>query len=315
MPYRDSVACCVFNSKGKVFVGKRKSGKAGGKGNIWQFPQGGIDIGEDPLEAAKRELYEETSIHSISLITAISEWTYYDIPDAALGVALKGKFRGQRQKWFAFLFEGADDEINVKEPANGKHSPEFDDWRWEKLKNTPELVVPFKKKVYLQVVDSFGDIPKQLTAKALKKKAKIKRLKEKNIALWVELRRALWPKFSRKKHSLECERLLNDKRQAAFGLFDDDNLVGFIQVREREIGDGLNSSPIAWLEGIYLKQNYRQKGFGKKLLLKIEKWAKKRNLSELRSDAKMENKNSISAHKSWGFTQANKIVQFKKQLK
>ncbi len=162
MPYRDCVACIVFNKEGKVFVGQRIDGIGVGESKIWQFPQGGIDKNEEPLEAAKRELYEETSIKSVKLIGESKKWIYYDIPDEVLGFALRGKYRGQRQKYFAFLFEGSDDEINVLNPANGKHHAEFSEWRWVKLKKTPKLVAPFKKKAYKQAVAYFKPLAKKL---------------------------------------------------------------------------------------------------------------------------------------------------------
>src|SRR5690606_23588142 len=114
----------------------------------WQMPQGGIDKGEDPLRAALRELHEETSISTASLLAEAPEWIYYDLPDAALGIALKGLYRGQRQRWFAFAFTGTENEINVENPVGGKFSAEFDAWRWEKLVQTPALIVPFKRAAY-----------------------------------------------------------------------------------------------------------------------------------------------------------------------
>ncbi len=313
MPYRDNVACVVFNTKGKVFIGKRKGGKGAKGAKIWQFPQGGIDKGEDALEAAKRELYEETSIKNISLISTISDWIYYDIPDEILGLALKGKYRGQRQKWFAFLFEGLDDEINVVNPANGQHGSEFSDWRWEKLEKTPELTIPFKKQAYLRVVSEFAHIAKMLREKNAKKTV-AKKLKAKHIAIWVKLRAMLFPEIGKNKLQQECKKILMDKKQAAFGLFDGDLLVGFAEISQRTIGDGKQIAPIAWLEAIYLEKEYRHKGLSKKLLKKCEKWAKRHKLSKLGSDTQLTNNISIKAHKKWGFKEMSKEVIFIKKL-
>jgi len=163
LPYRDCVGIAVFNQQGEVFIGKRRGEddpeKSAAQGAPWQMPQGGIDKGEDPLKAALRELFEETNMSSVSLLAEAPEWIFYDLPDEALGTALKGKYRGQRQRWFAFAFTGDENEINVIKPGGGKHKAEFDDWRWEKLSRTPGLIVPFKKDAYDKVVEAFADIP------------------------------------------------------------------------------------------------------------------------------------------------------------
>jgi len=167
LPYRDCVGVAVFNAQGQVFIGRRKpedDPEDNSEVNApWQMPQGGIDKGEDPLAAALRELHEETSIQSVSLLAEAPEWIYYDLPDEALGIALHGKFRGQRQRWFAFAFTGNDSEINVEQPGGGKFTAEFDAWRWEKLTRTPSLIVPFKKDAYDKVVDAFADIPQRFS--------------------------------------------------------------------------------------------------------------------------------------------------------
>ena len=105
------------------------------------MPQGGIDAGEQPLEAAKRELWEETNVSSTELIAELPEWLKYDLPEDARG-RWSGRYRGQTQKWFLFRFVGSDKEIDVHHPAGGAHDAEFDDWRWERLDRLPELVVP-----------------------------------------------------------------------------------------------------------------------------------------------------------------------------
>ncbi|WP_127089153.1 RNA pyrophosphohydrolase [Aquabacter cavernae] len=156
LPYRPCVGICVFNATGRVFMGQR----AGGPEHVdmthsWQLPQGGIDKGEEPLDAAYRELYEETSIRSVRLLGEVPDWLTYDLPGRIAGEAWRGKYRGQTQRWFAFAFTGSENEINILKPGGGKHKPEFVDWRWEQLDRTPELVVPFKRPVYEDVVKAF----------------------------------------------------------------------------------------------------------------------------------------------------------------
>ena len=156
LPYRDCVGICVFNKQNKVWIGDRLgSTELQNSQHTWQMPQGGIDKGENPLKAAKRELFEETTIHSVSLLAEAPDWLYYDLPDDLLGIGLKGKFRGQRQRWFAFRFDGDESEINVINPGDGKQHQEFQNWRWEALEAVPELIVPFKRDVYQQVVETF----------------------------------------------------------------------------------------------------------------------------------------------------------------
>lgn len=162
MPYRRNAGVVLFNRDGKVWIGRRKDYPADEDHHAWQMPQGGIDEGEEPVDAAIRELFEETNVSSISLLTAAPDWLQYDLPDEELGRALKGKYRGQRQKWFACLFEGEDSEIDIDHPANGQHRAEFEAWRWEDLDKLPELVVPFKREVYREIVAIFRDIPRRL---------------------------------------------------------------------------------------------------------------------------------------------------------
>jgi putative (di)nucleoside polyphosphate hydrolase len=166
MPYRDCAGVAVFNAEGKVFIGRRTidgDPEAAAEADApWQMPQGGIDKGEEPVVAAQRELFEETSIRSVELLAEAPQWIYYDLPDEALGIALKGKYRGQRQRWFAYRFVGEDDEINVREPGDGAMPAEFDAWRWEALERLPELIVPFKRAAYLEVVAAFRDLPARL---------------------------------------------------------------------------------------------------------------------------------------------------------
>jgi putative (di)nucleoside polyphosphate hydrolase len=166
MPYRDCVGVAIFNPQGKVFIGRRKPeddpDDSSEFGSPWQMPQGGIDKGEAPLETAYRELFEETSIKSVRLLAEAPEWIYYDLPDEALGIALKGKYRGQRQRWFAFAFTGEEGEIDVYNPGGGKHPAEFDRWRWEELQKLPDLIVPFKREAYLKIVAAFADLPDKI---------------------------------------------------------------------------------------------------------------------------------------------------------
>lgn len=156
LPYRPCAGMAVFNSAGRVFMGKR----AGGPEHVdmthsWQLPQGGIDKGEEPLEAALRELYEETSIRSVKLIGEVPDWLSYDLPGRIAGEAWRGKYRGQTQRWFAFSFTGDDGEIDILRPGDGKHKAEFVDWRWEQLDRAAELVVPFKRPIYERVIREF----------------------------------------------------------------------------------------------------------------------------------------------------------------
>jgi putative (di)nucleoside polyphosphate hydrolase len=147
--HRPNVGVVLFNRDGRVFVGRR----AGWKGqHVWQFPQGGIDEGEDAEAAARRELYEETGVRSVSLLGRTEGWIAYDFPPEVLAQPNTRGFAGQKQAWFAFRFEGDDSEIDLE--AHGE--AEFDAWRWERLEATPELAVPFKRDVYDQVLKAFA---------------------------------------------------------------------------------------------------------------------------------------------------------------
>jgi len=157
LPYRPCVGVALFNAKGEVWVGQRADmpGEAEGPGSWWQMPQGGIDPGESPLDAAYRELYEETNISQASLLAETPDWLIYDLPPELLGKAWGGRFRGQRQKWFALRFEGEERSIDIHRPGGGEHRAEFMAWRWEPLERLPSLIVPFKRKVYDEVVAAF----------------------------------------------------------------------------------------------------------------------------------------------------------------
>ncbi len=158
--YRPCVGVTLINRDGLVFVGHRRT-----KGDhdqvaapyLWQMPQGGIDDGETPFEAALRELYEETNVSSVEFVAEAPAWLSYDLPPDAKK-SWSRRYIGQTQRWFALRFLGSDDEIDIHAPGGGKHKPEFDDWRWEKLSTLPELIVPFKRQVYLAVVDAFKEL-------------------------------------------------------------------------------------------------------------------------------------------------------------
>jgi putative (di)nucleoside polyphosphate hydrolase len=160
LPYRPCAGIVVLNRNGLVFIGRRVKGPEHVDDiHVWQMPQGGIDEGEDPYPAALRELYEETNIRSVEKLGEIKDWLYYDIPRDIVERAWKGRYRGQKQKWYAFRFAGNDGEIDIAEPAGG-HEPEFVEWRWEPMPNLPKLVVPFKQKVYERVVEEFSRFAK-----------------------------------------------------------------------------------------------------------------------------------------------------------
>ena len=142
LPLRSGVGIVVLNQENKVFVAKRIDNPK----NFWQMPQGGIDIGENFLNAAYRELAEETSIKSVRLIKELDGMITYELPDHLLGIIWKGKYRGQKQKWFLMRFFGEDKEININTPH-----PEFLDWKWIEIDQLTKVVVDFKLHVYKEV--------------------------------------------------------------------------------------------------------------------------------------------------------------------
>ena len=162
LPYRPCAGITVFNRDGLVFVGRRASGPEHiDATHVWQMPQGGIDDDEDPYKAALRELYEETSICSVERLGEVKDWLTYDIPRDIVGEAWGGKYRGQKQKWYALRFTGADSEIDIAHPGGGHHKPEFIDWRWVRMAELPDLVVPFKRHTYEQVCAAFAQFARQ----------------------------------------------------------------------------------------------------------------------------------------------------------
>ena len=137
----------LFNDEGKVFVGKRIDQTVEG----WQMPQGGIDKGESPKQAALRELQEEVGTDKAEIIAVMEDWVTYDLPEHLIGVAFHGKYRGQKQKWFALRFTGEDGDIDLT-----SHEPEFSAFKWVDLKTLPSLIVPFKRDTYKAVIAALG---------------------------------------------------------------------------------------------------------------------------------------------------------------
>jgi putative (di)nucleoside polyphosphate hydrolase len=146
--YRPNVGIVVFNAEGRVWLGRRQGGRPPYN---WQFPQGGVDSGEDLLDAARRELREETGIVSVAFLARAPGWIRYDFPPEARGAKIAKGYQGQIQAWFAFRFEGDESEIDL----TGDVHPEFDAWRWARLDQALESIVPFKHEAYVQVVEAF----------------------------------------------------------------------------------------------------------------------------------------------------------------
>ena len=148
LPLRIGVGAIVLNKENKVFVGRRIDNPI----NNWQMPQGGANKNEPLLEAMKRELCEETNIKNIKILKKLDQWFQYELPDELLGKIWKGRFRGQKQKWFIVKFLGEDSEINI----NTKN-PEFIEWRWIDFKKLPEVIVYFKKDLYKNLVSNISN--------------------------------------------------------------------------------------------------------------------------------------------------------------
>ena len=147
--YRANVGLALFSKAGHVFVGRRVNGRGAFQ---WQMPQGGVDKGESPEEAALREMDEEIGVAAklVDILEETEDWLYYDFPRDLLR-RMGGPYLGQRQKWFALRFKGSDSDVRLD-----KHTPEFDAWRWAKLDDVPGLIVPFKRPVYEQVAERFS---------------------------------------------------------------------------------------------------------------------------------------------------------------
>lgn len=150
LPYRPCAGVMLMNRDGLVFVGQRLDSTL----EAWQMPQGGIDQGEDALDAAYRELWEETGVarSEVELMASAPEELWYDLPDDLIGKVWKGKWRGQRQRWFLFRFVGEDDDINI-----ATAEPEFRAWRWAAPAELPNLIVPFKRELYTKLLAVFAD--------------------------------------------------------------------------------------------------------------------------------------------------------------
>ena len=148
LPMRNGVGVIVLNNENKVFVGKRKDNPV----DRWQMPQGGVDLGESYLSAMKRELYEETSIKSIEILKEINGFFEYELPKNLVGIIWKGKFRGQKQKWFITRFIGNENEINLQ-----TKNPEFIEWKWIIPDELPKTIVDFKKKMYVELLEILKD--------------------------------------------------------------------------------------------------------------------------------------------------------------
>lgn len=146
LPYRPCVGIALFNDHNQVFVAERLDTPG-----AWQMPQGGIDKGEDPEAAALRELKEEIGTDQASFLRRTDDWLYYDLPDHLVGKVWKGKYRGQKQIWFAFRFTGTDQDIDIAT----KH-PEFSRWKWIDFPAIVDEIVPFKRDIYQEIVNQFG---------------------------------------------------------------------------------------------------------------------------------------------------------------
>ena len=153
LPYRLGVGMMLLNKHGEVFVAKRIDTVA----EAWQMPQGGIDAGEDPRTAALRELREEVGTDKATILAESADWYTYDLPDELVPIIWKGKYRGQKQKWFVLRLDGHDSLINIA----GEH-PEFSEWKWILVENLPSVIVPFKRDLYAALVKEFGHFARRV---------------------------------------------------------------------------------------------------------------------------------------------------------
>jgi putative (di)nucleoside polyphosphate hydrolase len=158
LPYRPCAGIVLLNAEGLVWIGRRFDELVQQEAlRRWQMPQGGIDKNEEPEAAARRELHEETGVRSVEILAKSKDWIYYDLPPEAVGIALKGKYRGQRQKWFAMRFTGKEKEIQLSQKG---HKAEFDAWRWAPASEVLDLIVGFKRPAYEAVFKEFGTLVK-----------------------------------------------------------------------------------------------------------------------------------------------------------
>ncbi|MFC7048253.1 RNA pyrophosphohydrolase [Emcibacter nanhaiensis] len=157
LPYRPCAGMMLLNRDGRVFVAQRIDQTA----EAWQMPQGGIDKGEEPRDAALRELEEEIGTDKVELIAETGDWLTYDLPDHLIGKVWKGRYRGQKMKWFVYLFQGQDRDINLETDHQ-----EFSEWKWIELSELPDMIVPFKRDLYQTLVDRFGSIIQEHTGRS-----------------------------------------------------------------------------------------------------------------------------------------------------
>lgn len=150
LPYRRGVGIMLFNQDGHVFIAKRIDMTS----EAWQMPQGGIDAGEDPRQTAMRELKEEIGTNNAEILGESKDWLTYDLPDELVPFIWKGKYRGQEQKWFAMRLNGADTQIDIEANAH----PEFSEWKWTPIDTLPDVIVPFKRDLYMALVKEFRDL-------------------------------------------------------------------------------------------------------------------------------------------------------------
>jgi len=146
LPYRLGVGIMLLNRQSRVFVAKRIDMTT----EAWQMPQGGMDEGEAPLATAKRELREETGIDNITVLAESADWYMYDLPEDLIPKIWGGRFRGQKQKWFVMRYEGRDEDVNIQ-----THEPEFSEWKWVQANTLPDIIVPFKRKLYQDLTSEF----------------------------------------------------------------------------------------------------------------------------------------------------------------
>ena len=153
LPYRLGVGLVLFNPAGLVWVGRRLDQRE----EAWQMPQGGIDEGERPEQAALRELHEEIGTRSAEIVAESGDWLTYELPPELVGIAWKGRYRGQKQKWFALRFTGRDEDIDI-----ATEHPEFAEWRWVAFERLVELIVPFKRDLYTRVTAEFAELARRM---------------------------------------------------------------------------------------------------------------------------------------------------------